>query len=161
MKADQASFIELSRELLGRGALLRFRAYGSSMHPFIRNGDILTIEPLKEKSPSVGDIIFYRGTDNTLTAHRLIKIENTDGNTILITKGDSHRYTDTPFKAEQVIGRVVRIENQRKKLSLMKWPAGILDRFMAGLARGCYPNQERIIRNLGRVLWLIGGRRLK
>jgi len=157
LNANRADFLELSQELLDRGALIRFRAHGRSMHPFIKNGDILIVEPMKGKSPDIGDVIFYRHPDDTLTAHRLVKINDCGGNAVLFTKGDYLHNLDLPVQPEQVIGRVVQIEGSRKQLALTRWPGLIFGFFIAWLVRGHYPQQMRIIRNLGRLWWLVGG----
>ena len=63
LNTDQADFLELSQELLDRGGLLRFQAQGRSMYPFIKNGDIILVEPRNGNSVGIGDIIFYRRSD--------------------------------------------------------------------------------------------------
>ncbi len=160
MNANRTDFLELSQELLDRGALLRFRAHGRSMHPFIKNGNILIVEPLNGTSASIGDVVFYRRSDGSLTAHRLIKVNHHKESTVLITRGDSHKYYDLPVPSEQVMGRIIRIELQERQLQLNGWlgrPFGFL---IALFARGHYSNQARLVRNLGRLWWLIGGRRI-
>jgi len=161
LKANRADFLELSQELLDRGALLRFRAHGRSMHPFIKNGNILIVEPLNGTSASIGDVIFYRRAEGSLTAHRLIKKNRNKDIMVLITKGDPLSYFDPPIPVEQVMGRVISIELQERQLQLNGWlgrPFGFL---IALFARGHYSNQARLVRNLGRLWWLIGGRRIK
>ncbi len=110
MNVNRADFLELSREILGRGALLRFRARGTSMHPFIESGDILVIEPVNDTGVNIGDVVFYRRFDGTLTAHRLVKVDYGKDGTVLITKGDSLDYTDPPIQPGQVLGKVIRVE---------------------------------------------------
>jgi signal peptidase len=110
LNINRADFLELSREILGRGALLRFRAHGNSMHPFIESGDILVVEPIAQNSANEGDVIFYRRFDGALTAHRLIKVGRVKDSTVLMTKGDSLDYFDPPLRPEQVLGRVITVE---------------------------------------------------
>ena len=118
MKANPSDFLELSQEILEQGALLRFRAPGNSMHPFIENGDILVVEPSNGAQAHIGDVIFYRRPDGGLIAHRLIKIDMAGGSTILTTKGDSLDYFDPPLRLEQVLGRVIAVERDGRRLRL-------------------------------------------
>jgi signal peptidase I len=161
LNANRVDFLDLSLELLERGASLRFRAHGASMHPFIKNGNILIVEPVNDSPLDVGDIVFYRRSNNALTAHRLIKVENSPGGTVFLTKGDSLGFIDPPVPPAQVLGRVIQIEGNSKQLALTGWQRRIFGRFIALSARGRYANQGRVVRNLGRIWWLIGGRRLK
>ena len=161
MNANRTDFLELSQELLDRGTLLRFRAHGRSMHPFIQNGNILIVESLNGNSVNIGDVIFYRRSDNSLTAHRLIKKNRNKDIMVLITRGDSLNYFDQLIQPEQVMGRVVRIEGGGRQMRLTAGSGRIFGFLIARFARGRYPNQTRVIRNLGRLWWLVEGRRLK
>jgi signal peptidase len=161
LNTDPADFLELSQELLDRGALLRFQAHGSSMYPFIKNGDIIIVEPRDSSSLNTGDIVFYRRPDGSTTAHRLVDIKDRGGNMVLITKGDAMKYIDPPVKFKQVMGRVIIIEGQGRKLRLNGWPGRFFGWVTAWLARGRYPNQRRVVRYIDRLGWLCGGRRVK
>jgi signal peptidase I len=161
LNTDQAGFLELSQELLDRGALLRFQAHGSSMYPFIKNGDIIIVEQRNGSSVSRGDIIFYRRPDGSPTAHRLVEIKSRGNSIVLITKGDAMKYADPPVIDKHVMGRVITIEGQGKKLRLNGWPGRFFGRVTAWLARGRYPNQRRVVRYIDRFGWLCGGRRVK
>ena len=161
LNTDQADFLELSQELLDRGGLLRFQAHGRSMYPFIKNGDIILVEPRNGDSVGIGDIIFYRRPDGSLAAHRLIKITGTKNRTILFTKGDSLKYTDPPVTSGQVMGRVIVIEGNGRQFKLNKWPGHVFGRLVAWTARGRYPNQRRVVRYIDRFGRLLLGRRIK
>lgn len=161
LNTDQADFLELSQELLDRGGLLRFQAHGRSMHPFIHHGDVIIVEPRNGNAAIVGDIIFYRRSDGSITAHRLIKINGKKDNTVLITKGDALKYVDQPITCGQVMGRVITIEGQGRKVRLNGWPGRYFGRLVAWIARGRYPNQRRLVRYIDRFGRLMLGRRIK
>ena len=161
LNTDKADFLELSQELLERGALLRFQAQGSSMHPFIKSGDIIVIEPRNGNSVITGDIIFYRRPDGSPTAHRLLRIKGRKGNISLITKGDAMKYSDPPVTGAQVMGRVMLIEGRGRELRLEGWPECFFSRLTAWFARGRYPNQRRIVKYIDRFVWVCLGRRAK
>ena len=49
-----AAMLGLLEGVLSRGVPFRFRAGGSSMAPFIRDGDVISVSPLRGDSPGVG-----------------------------------------------------------------------------------------------------------
>ncbi|NMB79964.1 MAG: S26 family signal peptidase [Methanomicrobiales archaeon] len=99
--------LELLRAVLAKNKPFRFTAYGHSMSPFIRNRDILTIEPLPAGSPRAGDVVaFTYPALGNLVVHRVITAEP---RTCLI-KGDNRRETDLPVDREHILGRVTRVE---------------------------------------------------
>ena len=55
--ADSDLFVGLMRELLERGCNVRFRAAGTSMHPAIRDGEVVTVAPAFGDAFAVGDVL--------------------------------------------------------------------------------------------------------
>lgn len=161
MNTNQANFQSISQEFLDSGASLRFLAHGRSMYPFVQNEDILVVKPLNDKPVNIGDIVFYSRMEGLSVAHRLIKISKGHGGATLFTKGDSLRHYDPPVLREKVLGRVVQVEHRGKRLVLTNYPWCIFGVLIAYFARGRYYSQDRAVRNLGRLWWLIGGRRIK
>lgn len=161
MNTDQENFLELSQELLDRGGLLRFQAHGRSMHPFIKTGDIILVEPRNGTSVGIGDVIFYRRPDGSPVVHRLVKITSNMYGLILITKGDALKYVDAPVNSRQVMGRVITIEGNGRELKLNEWRSRVFGRLVAWIARGRYPNQRRVVRFIDRFGRLFLGRKTK
>ena len=64
----------MSAELLSLGLGVRFRAPGTSMHPTIRHGEVITVEPIEPNTLKRGDIILYRFKSGFI-AHRIVNIE--------------------------------------------------------------------------------------
>lgn len=149
-------FDALAREVLARGACLRFKVRGQSMYPFIQDDDVVLVEPKNVRELNTGDIIFYRRPWGTYVIHRLI--EKVDGSPSLVTKGDNLAYYDEPVPIEQVMGRVIQIEGRGRQIQLNKGMGWLLNGFMGRLSRGCNPAKARLKRNLGRIYWLVGGR---
>jgi signal peptidase I len=118
---------ELIVDLLINGHKVKFRALGYSMYPTILNGDEITIEPIKPEAIRVGDIIFYRNQES-LVAHRVVKIEikndthNDSQSSVLSTqscfilRGDARPICDAPVVAEQILGKVVLIETNGRRI---------------------------------------------
>ncbi len=161
MNTDQENFLELGQELLDRGGLLRFQAHGRSMHPFIKTGDIILVEPRNGTSVGIGDVIFYRRPDGSPVVHRLVKITSNMYGLILITKGDALKYVDAPVNSRQVMGRVITIEGNGRELKLNEWRSRVFGRLVAWIARGRYPNQRRVVRFIDRFGRLFLGRKTK
>lgn len=70
-------FVDVVAELLGRGHSVRFRAYGRSMHPTIRDGEEIVVEPLAASAVRVGDVALYR-SQRGVVAHRVVRIARTE-----------------------------------------------------------------------------------
>jgi signal peptidase I len=67
-----AALKQLMEGVLGRGAPFRFRAGGSSMLPFVRDGDVICVSPL-ERAPGPGDVVaFVHATTGRLVVHRVV-----------------------------------------------------------------------------------------
>ena len=122
--------LELLRGMEERGVPLRTTVRGFSMSPFIRDLDVLTISPLKNKRPRIGDVVAFSHPENgRLAIHRIIKKTFTGW----VVKGDNCQEADGLVATENIIGRVIRIERNKKKVKL---GLGVSGRTIAFLNRG-------------------------
>jgi len=113
------AFRELSTEILKKGHVLRFQAWGISMHPFIKHGDIIKIKPVEPEKLKAGDVIFYSVKERGFIAHRLIKkTKGRRGEPLFVTKGDSCPEFDGTISPSQVLGKVISIERNGKEISM-------------------------------------------
>jgi hypothetical protein len=136
-------FQDVTRELLGDGYGVRFRPGGHSMHPTIRDGEAVTVAPVKASEVRRGDIILFQ-TACGLLAHRVLKIESgPDAAPVFITRGDASTSSDRPVSASSVLGRIINVERdgRTRRLDRRRWK--ILDdarrrlsRLKAGLRPG-------------------------
>jgi len=111
LKGEDFAFI--AQKVLGRGRALRFRAKGGSMSPFIRNGDVVQVVPLKGKI-NLGDVVFYRSSYGKTVIHRVIQRSKES----IITRGDSVPSPDQPVLSKQVLGWVVCVEKNGWRIRL-------------------------------------------
>jgi signal peptidase I len=111
---NRADVFELGRQVLKQGYLLRFRASGRSMDPFIRNGDVIEIKPIDISKVRIGDVILYRTFCGTWVVHRAIEKHEAGGRITLVIKGDAAQGSDRQVCREQVLGKVVAIERAKK-----------------------------------------------
>jgi len=106
-----AVLADIVGEATARGLPFRFRAGGSSMFPFIRDGDVILILPLAEKSPRLGDVVAFRQAGSQrLLVHRLVARAGDR----YIFKGDNytHRQQDGPLARESLLGIVAQVERK-------------------------------------------------
>jgi signal peptidase len=114
----QNEFKELSTEIFSKGGLLRFKAHGVSMVPFIRDGDILTIQSVEISALNMADVAFYQGDNGRLTAHRIVAQHIQDDQIILMMRGDMDSGPAERIQKKQVLGRVVSVQRGQKIFSL-------------------------------------------
>ncbi len=115
---SHVDFAELCSQLLSKGVSVRFTAHGSSMSPFIRDGDVMTIQPLNCTMLKVGDIVFYHINDEKVVAHRVVGHHTCKGNIAIKTRGDASIGYAEQIHAGQVLGRVVSIQRGKKVIEL-------------------------------------------
>jgi len=89
-------------ELIKDGKRVRLTVSGSSMFPFIRNGDVVEIEGLNSKI-RVGDVLLVRKNEEIYVLHRVVKVEK--GRFFL--RGDYSSCLEGPFRKEDVVARAV------------------------------------------------------
>lgn len=130
----------LMRSVLERGVPFRFRAAGGSMTPLIRDGDVLTVVPARLAETDPGDVVaFIRPGREALVVHRLLD----RGGGGFSTRGDNAAQNDGRFDPERLLGRVVRVERDGRRVSIGLGPER---RLIALLAR------KRLLRPLAAAI---------
>ncbi|HEX8092112.1 MAG TPA: signal peptidase I [Blastocatellia bacterium] len=137
-------FLDLSAELLGQGYRVRFRPKGGSMHPTIKDGEAVNIEPVEPADVRRGDIILYKsGISRGVIAHRVLGVNKSEGKvTSFVLRGDASRTSDPPVEPAQVLGRVVSVEREGSTNDLASKRAKAL-----WVARRCASRVKTFIRN--------------
>jgi len=111
-------FAKLSSEILEIGGSFSFKAHGSSMYPFICDGDILTVKQVEYSALKVRDIAFYRSSDERLIVHRIVGKKLQNNKLMLLMRGDSVFNNDGWIYSDQVLGKVVSIQRDKKFIQL-------------------------------------------
>ena len=102
----------LIKAALSKKACLRLKASGFSMFPFIRDGDILTIDAFQGR-PRLGEVAAaLHPVTEKLIIHRIVSKAN--GSYLL--KGDNMFKPDGLFSSQDILGRVIRIEHKQRHL---------------------------------------------
>jgi signal peptidase I len=88
-----------------------------SMWPVLKEGDLVFIRGVKEKSQiQIGDIIVFKNrVNNNLTIHRVIKMNEDD----LVTKGDANFNEDAPTVYGDVVGKTFNIKEKPLRIPLL------------------------------------------
>ncbi|HSA96512.1 MAG TPA: S24/S26 family peptidase [Acidobacteriota bacterium] len=130
--------------VLEKGKPFRFEARGESMHPAVRDGDVLTVEPLAGRSPRPGEIVaFVHPETGGVRVHRVVRLE--PGRFVL--KGDNALGADPAVGPEAILGRVVGLERGGRRRRLR--PA-VLAAARARLSRSAW--FTRLVRRVRRTL---------
>lgn len=129
------SFTSAAADLLKAGYDLRFRATGRSMLPTIADGEVITVEQIAAGDVGVGDIVLY-ATQGSVIAHRVQRIERDRGRVVFLRlRGDASEGCDEPVLPSQVLGRVVTVEREGRKIELTGLQAKLARRLRACASR--------------------------
>jgi hypothetical protein len=105
----QAAKAEIyKRDILEKG-MLEIIVNGNSMHPFLKNNDIVRLTAVKMEDIAIGDIVLtYNGM--RMLCHRVFKIDKLS----LQTKADALIWADLPVGKKDLIGKVVEKSSGKK-----------------------------------------------
>jgi SAM-dependent methyltransferase len=107
--------LELLRGMMERGVSLRTSARGFSMAPFIHDEDVLTIAPLKDRMPHIGEVVAFTWPDTgKLVIHRVIRRV---GDAWLV-RGDNGLTADGLVARENILGAVMRIQRNGREVQV-------------------------------------------
>lgn len=121
--------LSLLQGVTERGASLHTTVRGVSMTPLIRDGDAVTIAPLKGRSPRVGDVVaFVVPHSCRLAVHRVVAREGTGW----LVRGDNCPEPDGVVTTDNILGRVVAVERTGRGVRFGRGAAGAL---VAALSR--------------------------
>lgn len=103
----------LLADLLRGGRPVRLEVTGHSMSPFIRSGDIVTIEPLLGRRPVLGEVVAL-APGGLLRVHRLVGWDRGQA----LFRGDVAVATDPVASPDDLLGRVTRVERGGRRVRL-------------------------------------------
>lgn len=93
------------RASLERGQRVRMTVTGSSMLPFLRDGDVVELEPAP--APRLGDLVLVQtippGAAERYVLHRIVRM---DRGGVFRIRGDAQSRWEGPFTPDSVLGRV-------------------------------------------------------
>ena len=119
-------FSTLITDCLKNGRAVRFRAPGRSMHPTIRENEVVVVAPILPSFLSIGDIVLSRCGEK-ITAHRLVWIDaeaaaadmpaEPENRPMFVLRGDACTASDSPVCADQILGKVVALERRGRMVN--------------------------------------------
>jgi len=149
MSLSGAGLTDLMTAVLAKGKRFRFQARGWSMSPFVKDGDVITVAPLKGREPGTGAIVaFLHPKTGRIAVHRIVR--RAPGR--YLVRGDNADVADGDLTAERILGVVTEVLRDGKKVPGLRGGAPAL---IAWLSR-----TGGLVRGLG-VLRAIRGRRGK
>ena len=119
---------DLAVEVLRASGQVRLAARGYSMLPSLWPGDVLTLQAATLDSLAAGDLVLFVG-EGRFFVHRVLRRTQIEGQTRVVTRGDSMPREDQPVSADEVLGKVVSVERHGRILARV--PASSL--FVRGL----------------------------
>ncbi len=94
------------------------------MYPSIREGELITVEPVVARDVKRGDIVLYR-SERGLIAHRVVSTDQplspTQSSVLsphYFLRGDASLSCDQPVAAQQILGRVVGVKRNGRSVAL-------------------------------------------
>jgi hypothetical protein len=114
---DSGLFAEVMEHALTSGTLVRFRAEGSSMHPTIRDGEVITAAPVSVADVVRGDVVLCRHGGRVL-AHRVVAIAAHGGDRRFELRGDGHTASGALVTADEIVARIVAVRRRGRSMPL-------------------------------------------
>lgn len=110
IKFSSKSLGSLTKLIIGKGNQVKFKAKGSSMFPFIKDGDAIVLSPYFNIKPELGDIVAYLDSQTkNLVIHRIISITGYG----FIPKGDSCLHSDEYQLLDNIVGYVPGVNEDK------------------------------------------------
>jgi Peptidase S24-like len=113
-RADDALRIAGALKRRGRVSL---RVHGTSMQPWVRPKDIALIRRISIENVRCGDVVLFR-RENHLFVHRIVEKRGLPGAAQLFSKGDAHPTSDGVVREQELLGRVMRIYRNGRRIDL-------------------------------------------
>jgi hypothetical protein len=118
---------DLLRNTLNKGASFRMQARGFSMSPFIKDGDVVTVFPLSENGPCLGEIVaFSQLKAERLLIHRVVGKRDA----LYLLKGDNISNVDGLIAKADILGSVKKVERRGRRVFLGLGPERVLIAFL-------------------------------
>lgn len=92
---------------LKRGQNVQMTANGCSMLPFLYDGDVVELEPMRFL-PGPGDVVLVQCSEERYVLHRVVRLEG-DG---FFLRGDAQANCEGPFKCSDILGRVTKSKHK-------------------------------------------------
>jgi signal peptidase I len=112
----------LAEEVVRTFGEVRLRVFGTSMAPAVLPGDLVTVQRAALEEISAGEIVLFLQNER-LFVHRVVGRKVVDSppranQPHLITRGDRLKHADPPVTPQELLGRVVWIVRDDRRIEL-------------------------------------------
>jgi len=101
------------------------------MHPLVRDGDILLVQPIDADLVRLGDLVFFENRHGRIVVHRVVRRLWEDGKLFFQIKGDRVARSDGMIPEARVFGRIASIERDGRSTSTSRPAFRFLSMVMA------------------------------
>jgi signal peptidase I len=112
----------LAEEVVRTFGEVRLRVFGTSMVPSIFPGDLVLVHRAGLQEIFPGEVVLYLRNErffvHRVVERKVISGEDSPGEPHLITRGDRLRRADAPVSSAELLGRVVSIERDSRKVEI-------------------------------------------
>jgi signal peptidase len=116
MLIDKNTFT-LLKSAINKDGWLKLPAYGNSMFPFIKQGNVCKFVPWEPSLLKKGDIVLFYSPSGQLIAHRYIRIKSKNNQQVFLLKGDTNLGFDPLISKERILGKLVCVQKQHLKIN--------------------------------------------
>lgn len=102
--------VDLLRYSLKKNEWIDLPAYGNSMYPIIKEGNVCRFIICDPLTLQKGDIILFHALSGQLVAHRFIEKILLQDSLLYRIKGDTNLGFDQPIRQEQILGKLLYIK---------------------------------------------------
>jgi hypothetical protein len=114
---------QLFLEILKSSGQAKLAVTGTSMLSSIWPGDIVEVRRQSVAEIRPGEVVLFE-RDGRLLAHRVVEKVGGPEGTLLVTRGDGLRETDSPVSPEELLGRVTAILRGGRRIEPRLTPWG-------------------------------------
>ncbi|HLI07099.1 MAG TPA: S26 family signal peptidase [Ktedonobacteraceae bacterium] len=155
----QSAIDSLFIEALRQGQTQWFRVSSGSMHPLLKVGDAIFIEPARKIG--IGEIAAFE-TEEGLVVHRIVDIQVKDGNVRLLQLPDVNLQASW-ISESAIVGRVIAIRRGRRQIDLSHPLARWFGKVTSHIRYRLYLERETTLLRLAlrassRLLLVVGNR---
>jgi signal peptidase len=109
MYIDTKTF-QVMKGIIRKKGWIDIPAYGTSMFPLIKKGNICRFASCEKTRIKKGDVLLFQTQHGNLVAHRFVESINQEK---YLFKGDTNLGKDEPVSYEKIIGKLVLIRKEK------------------------------------------------
>jgi signal peptidase I len=129
LSCESEAFAQLSTDLLRKGVGIKFQAFGGSMRPLIRNGEVVLVKQVNPQDVKLGDALLFVNESGKAVLHRVIKIKKSTQKLSFMMQGDHSSRPDGWMSEKLILGKLMMVERNGAQI----WMDQPLMRFLGRL----------------------------